>query len=69
MWTMDMEDPDFGWIDIGWDGDTLTIYDWAINTNGSIHVGQTTTAVPGATGLAALAMGAAGLRRRRKRAA
>ena len=68
IWSDDMDSPDFGWMDIGWDGDVLTIYDWALNTNGSIHVGQT-SAVPGATGLAALAMGAAGLRRRRKRVA
>jgi MYXO-CTERM domain-containing protein len=58
----------FGWMDIGWDGELITIHDWAFNTNGSIHVGQT-TAVPGGTGLAALAMGAAGMRRRRKRVA
>ena len=58
----------YGWIDIGFDGETLTIYDWAYNTNGSLAAGST-TAVPGGAGLAALAMGAAGLRRRRKRSA
>jgi hypothetical protein len=56
----------YGWMDIGWDGEMITIYDWAFNTSGSIHVGEI-SAVPGGTGLAALAMGAAGLRRRRKR--
>ena len=58
----------FGWVDVGFDGETLTIYDWAYNTDGNILAGQT-TAVPGGVGLAALAMGAAGLRRRRKRSA
>ena len=68
----DGEDPDaFGWIDVGWDGDTLTIYDFAVNYEGNIETGQTSasSAVPGAGGLAALAMGAAGMRRRRKRSA
>ncbi|MCH2143836.1 MAG: hypothetical protein MK082_01680 [Phycisphaerales bacterium] len=61
----------YGWMDIGWDGDTLTLYDWAVNFAGTIETGQTSasSAVPGAGGLAALAMGAAGLRRRRKRSA
>ena len=61
----------FGWFDIGWDGDALTIYDYAVNFVGGITAGQTeaASAVPGAGGLAALAVGAAGLRRRRKRTA
>ena len=68
----------FGWIDIGWDGETLTIYDWAYNTDGSILAGSIDmdgdgdgdgSTIPGGSGLAALAMGAAGLRRRRKRSA
>lgn len=67
------EGPDdmFGWLDVGWDGETLTIYDYAFNTDGSIAAGQTqaSTVVPGAGGLAALAMGAAGMRRRRKKSA
>ncbi|MCH2143837.1 MAG: hypothetical protein MK082_01685 [Phycisphaerales bacterium] len=60
-----------GWLDIGWDGNVLTIYDYAVNFAGGITAGQTeaASAVPGAGGLAALAMGAAGLRRRRKRTA
>ena len=60
-----------GWIDIGWDNDSLVIYDWAVNFDGQIVAGQTeaAAAVPGAGGIAALAMGAAGLRRRRKRSA
>ena len=60
-----------GWIDIGWDNESLVIYDWAINFGGQIVAGQTeaAAAVPGAGGIAALAMGAAGLRRRRKRGA
>ena len=60
-----------GWIDIGWDNDSLIIYDWAVNFDGQIVAGQTeaAAAVPGAGGIAALAMGAAGLRRRRKRTA
>ena len=62
------DEDSFGWVDIGWDGTTLRIYDWAYNTDGNILAGQT-TAVPGGAGLAALAMGAAGLRRRRKRSA
>ena len=62
------DEDSFGWIDLGWDGTTLTIYDWAYNDDGTILAGQT-VAVPGGAGLAALAMGAAGLRRRRKRSA
>lgn len=60
-----------GWIDIGWDNDSVVIYDWAVNFDGQIVAGQTeaAAAVPGAGGIAALAMGAAGLRRRRKRTA
>ena len=60
-----------GWLDIGWDGDVLTIYDYAVNFVGGIKAGQTeaASAVPGAGGLAVLAMGASGLRRRRKRSA
>lgn len=58
----------FGWVEFGWDGDVMTIYDWAYDTTGgSIAAGDVgATAVPGATGLAALALGAAGLRRKRK---
>ena len=68
---LDEENPMFGWLDIGWDNETLTIYDFALNTDGNIAAGQTSsaTAVPGAGGLAALAMGAAGIRRRRKKGA
>ena len=60
-----------GWIDVGWDNDSLVIYDWAVNFDGQIVAGQTeaASAVPGAGGIVALAMGAAGLRRRRKRTA
>jgi len=58
----------YGWMDIGWDGEIITIYDWAFNEDGSIHVGAISS-VPAGSGLAALAMGAAGLRRRRKRSA
>ena len=71
-WGMESADgTTFGWMDVGWDGDVLSIYDWAFSTNGSIAAGQTSevSAVPGGTGLAALAMGAAGLRRRRNRSA
>jgi MYXO-CTERM domain-containing protein len=71
-WGMDSPDgTTFGWMDVGWDGEVLSIYDWAFSTNGSIAAGQTSevSAVPGGTGLAALAMGAAGLRRRRNRSA
>ena len=60
-----------GWVDVGWDNGSLVIYDWAVNFDGQIVAGQTeaAAAVPGAGGIAALAMGAAGLRRRRKRSA
>ena len=60
-----------GWVDVGWDNGSLIIYDWAVNFDGQIVAGQTeaAAAVPGAGGIAALAMGAAGLRRRRKRSA
>ena len=64
-YSADLEADGYGWMDIGWDGTTLTIYDWAFNTDGTIHVAS----IPGGSGLAALAMGAAGLRRRRKRSA
>ena len=59
----------YGWMDVGWDGEGLSIFDWAFSTDGGIAAGQTSemTSVPGATGLAALALGAAGLRRRRNR--
>jgi MYXO-CTERM domain-containing protein len=71
FWPDDVDAPGMGWMDIGWDGHTLTIYDWAFNTDGAISAGDTggATAVPGGAGLAALAMGAAGMRRRRKRVA
>ena len=61
----------YGWMDVAWDGEILSIHDWAFSTDGGILAGQTSalTAVPGGTGLAVLAMGAAGLRRRRKRGA
>ena len=59
-----------GWLDIGWDGNTLRIFDWAYaTTGGQISMGEGATAIPGGAGLAALAIGAAGLRRRRKRSA
>lgn len=71
-WSFDTSDGTaFGWMDVGWDGETLSIFDWAFNTDGSIAAGQMSeaTGVPGGAGLAALAMGAAGMRRRRKRSA
>lgn len=71
-WSFDTtEGMAYGWMDVGWDGEILSIYDWAFNTDGSIAAGQTSqsTAVPGGTGLALLAMGAAGMRRRRKQSA
>jgi MYXO-CTERM domain-containing protein len=67
---LDLDGTDaFGWVEFGWDGDVLTIYDWAYDTEGSISAGETggATAVPGGAGLVALAMGAAGMRRRRNR--
>ena len=36
-WGMETTDgTNFGWMDIGWDGEVLSIYDWAFSTNGSL---------------------------------
>ncbi|MEC8321038.1 MAG: hypothetical protein VX012_06490 [Planctomycetota bacterium] len=64
----------FGWADISLstDGLSLTVHGWAFEDSGeAIIAGQTgaSNAVPGLGGLAALACGAAGLRRRRDRVA
>lgn len=58
----------YGWLDLQTQEDasknlTFTIHGWAYST-GSIVVGP--VAIPGGTGLAALALGAAGLRGRRR---
>ena len=69
-WQLDTTDgTGYGWMDVAWDGDVLSIFDWAFSTDGSIAAGQTSemTSVPGGAGLAALALGAAGFRRRRNR--
>jgi MYXO-CTERM domain-containing protein len=65
------EGTSYGWMDVAWDGSVLSIFDWAFSTDGSIAAGQTSevSSVPGGTGLAMLALGAAGLRRRRKHSA
>ena len=60
----------YGWLDLQTQQDasknlTLTIHGWAYST-GSILVGTAPVAIPGGTGLAALACGAAGLRGRRR---
>ena len=64
----------FGWADISLSTDelSLTVHGWAFeDSGGSILAGQTesSTPVPGIGGLAALACGAAGLRRKRNRVA
>jgi hypothetical protein len=63
----------FGWLDIGYDfeSNTLTMYDWAFNDDGDLYAGHDTPPanVPGPTGLLALAVGAAGIRRKRNRVA
>ena len=65
----------FGWADISLstDGLSLTVHGWAFEDSGeAIVAGQTEggdNAVPGLGGLAALACGAAGMRRRRDRVA
>ncbi|MEE2972275.1 MAG: hypothetical protein VX672_04045 [Planctomycetota bacterium] len=65
----------FGWADISLsaDGLSLTLHGWAFEDSGeAILAGQTEgggTPVPGLGGLAALACGAAGLRRKRDRVA
>jgi len=63
----------YGWVRLSF-GNTLdattgfTVVDWAYdNTGAAILAGQTTSAVPGAGALAALAVGASGLRGRRSR--
>lgn len=57
----------YGWIDVGLSNDlnTLTIYGWGINTtpNAGLFAGE--VPAPGVGGLAMLAMGAAGIRRKR----
>ena len=64
-----------GWADISLstDGLSLTVHGWAFEDSGAaILAGQTgdsSTPVPGLGGLAALACGAAGLRRKRNRVA
>jgi len=71
-----------GWVQMAFDfsagnvanGTYVTIMDWSFNTgdvNTSITMpgSQSSGAVPGVGGLAALAMGAAGLRRKRQRVA
>ena len=64
----------YGWADISLssDGLNLTVHSWAFEDSGEgILAGQTedSTPVPGIGGLAALACGAAGLRRKRNRVA
>ena len=64
----------YGWADISLssDGLSLTVHSWAFEDSGEgILAGQTenATPVPGLGGLAALACGAAGLRRKRDRVA
>ena len=64
----------FGWADISLstDGLSLTVHGWAFEDSGAgIVAGETgaSNAVPGLGGLAALACGAAGMRRRRDRVA
>ena len=65
----------YGWADIrlSYYGKTMTVYSWAFeDSGGAIVAGQTEgggTPVPGLGGLAALACGAAGMRRKRDRVA
>lgn len=62
-----------GWVRLSFGGPLstttgYTVVDWAYNTvSAGILAGQTTSAVPGAGALAALAVGASGLRGRRSR--
>ena len=60
----------YGWIDVGLSNDlnTLTIYGWGVNTtpNAGLFAGE--VPAPGVGGLAMLAMGAAGIRRKRRTA-
>ena len=62
-----------GWVRLSFGGPVnattgFTVVDWAYTTSGAgILAGQTTSAVPGAGALAALAVGASGLRGRRRR--
>ena len=72
-WDLDGEAV-FGWADISLSADSLslTVHGWAFEDSGEgILAGQTenATPVPGLGGLAALACGAAGLRRKRDRMA
>ena len=56
----------YGWILLEWDGTVLTMYDWAYDTSGKPVTAGQTAPVPGLGGLALLAAGATGLRRKRK---
>lgn len=60
----------YGWIDVGLSNDlnTLTIFGWGVNTtpNAGLFAGE--VPAPGVGGLAMLAMGAAGIRRKRQTA-
>ncbi len=63
---------DYGWISFtanvnGFGSSSITITGWGWDDSGAtIGAGVTASAVPGGTGLAALAIGAAGLRGRRR---
>ena len=66
----------YGWIQLDWDLNgandwSVTISNWAYTSDGPLAAGDTagSQAVPGLGGLAALAIGAAGLRGRRQRMA
>ena len=57
----------YGYVSITWDGVDLTLHGYAWENVGGEGIVAGSTAVPGIGGLAALAIGAAGLRSRRQR--
>ena len=61
----------YGWVDLSFDYDagTLTVHRWAYETDADTAASIPGSVVPGPTGILALALGAAGIRRRRERVA
>ena len=61
----------YGWVDLSLDYEagTLTVHRWAYETDADTAASIPGSVVPGPTGILALALGAAGIRRRRERVA
>ncbi|MBC02448.1 MAG: hypothetical protein CMJ34_03960 [Phycisphaerae bacterium] len=59
------QDLHYGWLSLSWDGTELTIDGYAWETEAGVSIDAGTIPAPGAIGLFGLAMGAAGIRRKR----